>query len=77
MKRYDIIYQQLEKLTELGVVQDYLMVQSNMPGKRWHIIPKGFAERAYSTSEIEIFILGTHAAIAAGKMEGEVQVQYD
>jgi len=62
MSRHDRIRQKLIKFEKLGIIVDSY-VQSMMPGKRWHIIPYGYSERAYTTSQIEDFILGVETAL--------------
>lgn len=62
MSRHDRIRQKLIKFEKLGIIVDSC-VQSMMPGKRWHIIPYGYSERAYTTSQIEDFILGVETAL--------------
>lgn len=60
--RHQRIRNKLALFHKLGIITDGY-VQSMMPGKRWHIIPFGFSERAYTTSQIEDFILGVETAL--------------
>jgi hypothetical protein len=62
MNRHERIRQQLDWLVTEGVITDW-SAQGQMPGKRWHIIPCGYSERALTTSGIEDFILGACAAL--------------
>ena len=67
MTRADRIHAALVELAQHGVINpDYY---SSSPGgaRRWVFTPTGFSERALTTSQIEDFILGARAALAAQK----------
>jgi hypothetical protein len=52
----------LTKLERQGIIRDVL-VHGQMPGRRWVFTPKGFAERSFTTSQVEDFILGAKAVL--------------
>lgn len=62
MNRHERIRRQLDNCVEHGVLRGYY-AQGNMPGKRWHVEGVGtFSSRAFSTNEVEAFLLGVAAA---------------
>lgn len=53
--RYERIKHQLEHCKTKGIIRDWT-AQGNP--RRWVLIGIGFSDRSYSTSEVEIFLLG-------------------
>ena len=62
------IQAQLDKLVERGVIRSY-MLQSCMPGLRWTLEGLGFSTRAYTTQEVEIFILGASEGLIVSDLD--------
>jgi hypothetical protein len=64
-KRKERIYARLKALTALGIIQDDLMVQGQMPGLRWTFTPCGYGTRAMTTNDVEWFLIGASAVVNA------------
>ena len=66
MSRKDRIRAQMAHLEQLGIIESgQSYTQGQMPGLRWTFVPCGFSARSLTTSGVEDFILGAHAALAA------------
>ncbi len=64
MTRLERIRQRLQALEARGVlVHEY--TRGDGPGRRWVISPAGHAERVFSSSELECFLLGAESALSA------------
>ena len=61
--RHERIRASLTYLATLGVIGTGWYSQGQMPGKRWHVEPMGYSQRAMTTNEIEWFIMGAYAVI--------------
>lgn len=66
MTRHERIRQRLARFTELGVIRPDSYTYRPGDGRvRWNVVPAGFTERSFLTSEVEDFILGADAALNA------------
>jgi hypothetical protein len=64
MTRVERIERQLTELERRGVIRPDWYTGGGEPRgnrRRWMFTPVGFTERALSTAEVELFILGTEA----------------
>lgn len=46
-----------------GLIADGWYAAGNRPGRVWIVTPAGHAERAFTTLEVEAFLLGIEAAV--------------
>jgi len=63
MSRPERIRAALRELEAAGVVRDVWAHNAN--GRKWVFTPAGHSERSLTTSQVEDFILGARAALAA------------
>ncbi len=64
MSRLERIRHRLAALEARGVLV-FEYSRGDARGRRWVIVPAGHAERVYSTSELECFLLGAESALSA------------